>query len=138
VGRRRKAREIALQFLYQLDVSGDDDPRSPAEEFWSRHPVDQEARAFAEELVVGTKRNQGKIDALIAQSVEHWDLERMSAVDRNILRAAVYELLGHPEVPPKVAINEAIEIAKKFGTQESSRFINGVLDRIARELRAVL
>jgi N utilization substance protein B len=138
VGRRRKARETALQFLYQLDVRDRDDPTAQAVEFWSRHPVDPEARAFAEELVVGTKQNQDKIDGLIAQAAEHWDLERMSAVDRNILRAAVYELLWHPEVPPKVAINEAIEIAKKFGTQESSRFINGVLDRIARELRAAL
>jgi transcription antitermination protein NusB len=138
VGRRRKARETALQFLYQLDVRSSDDPTSQAAEFWSRHPADPDARAFAEELVGGTKQNQGKIDGLIAQSAEHWDLERMSAVDRNILRAAVYELLWHPEVPPKVAINEAIEIAKKFGTQESSRFINGVLDRIAREFRAPL
>ena len=138
VGRRRKARETALQFLYQLDVGGGDDPTSEAAEFWSRHPVDLEARTFAEELVVGTKQNQAKIDGLIAQSAEHWDLDRMAAVDRNILRAAVYELLWHPEVPPKVTINEAIEIAKKFGTQESSRFINGVLDRIAREWRGAL
>ena len=138
MGRRRKARETALQFLYQLDVRSSDDLTSQAAEFWSRHPADPGARAFAEELVGGTKQNQGKIDGLIAQSAEHWDLERMSAVDRNILRAAVYELLWHPEVPPKVAINEAIEIAKKFGTQESSRFINGVLDRIAREFRAPL
>jgi N utilization substance protein B len=137
VGRRRKAREVALQFLYQLDVSGDVEPAAPAAEFWSRHPVDAQTRAFAEELVFGAKQNQGKIDALLAQSAEHWDLERMAAVDRNILRAAVYELLWHAEVPPKVAINEAIEIAKKFGTQESSRFINGVLDRIARELRPI-
>jgi N utilization substance protein B len=138
VGRRRKARETALQFLYQLDVRERDDPTVQAAEFWSRHPVDPEARAFAEQLVLGTKQNQLKIDELIAQWAEHWDLERMSAVDRNILRAAVYELVWHPEVPPRVAINEAIEIAKKFGTQESSRFINGVLDRIARELRAAL
>jgi N utilization substance protein B len=134
VGRRRKAREVALQFLYQLDVSGDD-PASGAEEFWSRHPVDVETRAFAEELVFGTKQNQAKIDALIAQAAEHWDLERMAAVDRNILRAAAYELLWHAEVPAKVAINEAIEIAKKFGTRDSSRFINGVLDHVAREWR---
>ena len=138
VGRRRKARETALQLLYQLDVRGSDDPADQTVEFWTRHPVDAEARAFADDLVAGTKQNQGKIDGLIAQSAEHWDLERMSAVDRNILRATVYELLWHPEVPPKVAINEAIEIAKKFGTRESSRFINGVLDRIAREFRTAL
>lgn len=138
MGRRRKARETALQFLYQLDVRDCDDLLAQAEEFWARHPVDPATRTFADELVAGTKQNQTKIDGLIAQSAEHWDLDRMAAVDRNILRAAVYELLWHPEVPPKVAINEAIEIAKKFGTEESSRFINGILDRIAREWRGGL
>ena len=135
MGRRRKAREVALQFLYQLDLSGEGGPGGSEDEFWSRHPVDVEARAFADSLVRGTKENQEKIDSLIGQFTEHWDLDRMAVVDRNILRAAVYELLWHPDIPPKVAINEAIEIAKKFGTADSSRFINGVLDRIARELR---
>ena len=93
------------------------------------------------ELVAVTSGNRipflqsSKIDVIIAESTEHWDLERMAVVDRNILRMAVYELLYEPDVPGKVAINEAIEIAKKFGTAESSRFINGVLDRIHRELR---
>src|SRR2546427_573196 len=96
---------------------------------------DEGARAFAASLVRGTKAQQPKIDAIIAETAEHWDLERMAVVDRNILRMAVYELLCEPTVPGKVAINEAIEIAKKFGTAESSRFINGVLDRIHRELR---
>jgi N utilization substance protein B len=86
--------------------------------------------------VGGTKRRQGEIDGLIVQYTEHWDLERMAVVDRNILRLAVYELLDHEKVPPKVAINEAIEIAKKFGTRESGRFINGILDRVHKELRA--
>jgi transcription antitermination protein NusB len=135
VGRRRKAREVALQFLYQLDQSGEAGPAGSEDEFWSRHPVDAEAKNFADEIVRGTKENQAKIDALIVQFTEHWELERMAVVDRNILRAAVYELLWHPDVPPKVAINEAIEISKKFGTAESSRFINGVLDRIRKELR---
>jgi len=85
--------------------------------------------------VRGSKQQQDKIDQLLAQYAEHWDLERMAVVDRNILRMAVYELLWQPDVPPKAAINEALEIAKKFGTTESSRFINGVLDRILREHR---
>jgi N utilization substance protein B len=135
MGRRRKSREVALQFLYQLDLMGEDDPTPHAAEFWARHPVDPEARAFAENLVLGTKRHQGKIDGLLGQYAEHWDLERMAVVDRNILRLALYELLWQHDVPPKVAINEAIEIAKKFGTQESSRFINGILDRAHKELR---
>jgi N utilization substance protein B len=135
MGRRRKAREVALQFLYQLDLHAATDPMPHETEFWQRHPVDPDTRAFAEALVRGSKQHQATIDQLLAQYAEHWDLERMAVVDRNILRMAVYELLWQPEVPPKAAINEAIEIAKKFGTTESSRFINGVLDRILRERR---
>ena len=135
MGKRRKAREIALQFLYELDLNTEDDPTARARDFWARHPLVADGRAFAEALVRGTKGNQSKIDQVIAQCAEHWDLDRMAVVDRNILRLAVYELLWGAEVPPKVAINEAIEIAKKFGTKESSRFINGVLDRIHRDLR---
>ena len=135
MGRRRKAREVALQFLYRLDRYSDDDPAPHAQEFWARHPVDAETRVFADALVRGTKQNQAKVDEIIGQYAEHWDLGRMAVVDRNILRLAVYELLWRADVPAKVAINEAIEIAKKFGTGESSRFINGVLDRIHKELR---
>ena len=135
MAKRRKAREVALQFLYQLDLNSADDPIPHDEEFWARHPVDDDTHAFADALVRGTKSNQAKIDHAISQFAEHWDLERMAVVDRNILRLAVYELLWTAAVPPKVAINEAIEIAKKFGTKESSRFINGLLDRIHKELR---
>lgn len=135
MGRRRKAREVALQFLYQLDLRGDDDPATHGGDFWARHPVDEETRVFADALVRGTKQYQAKADDLIRQYVERWELERMAVVDRNILRLAVYEMLWGAEAPAKVVINEAIEIAKKFGTGESSRFINGVLDRIYKELR---
>ncbi len=134
-GRRRKAREAALQFLYQLDLRGESDAAASSEEFWSRHAMDADGRAFADELVQGTKRREAEIDGMIVRFAEHWDLERMAVVDRNILRLGVYEMLWHPEVPAKVTINEAIEIAKKFGTRESSRFINGMLDRIHKELR---
>ena len=135
MARRRKARELALQFLYQLDQSGESDPTPHETEFWARHAVDDAARQFASALVRGTKANQTRIDHTIAECTEHWDLERMAVVDRNILRLAVYELLWGTDVPPKVAINEAIELAKKFGTAESSRFINGLLDRILKEHR---
>jgi N utilization substance protein B len=134
-GRRRKAREVALQFLYQLDLQGESDPEPHATEFWTRHPLDGDAREFAEEIVRGAKASQTKIDEIIARFAEHWDLDRMAVVDRNILRLAVYELGMRAETPPKVVINEAIEIAKKFGTRESSRFVNGILDRVHRELR---
>jgi N utilization substance protein B len=136
MGKRRKAREVALQCLYQLDQHGAEDPAPHGDEFWARHPVDPDTQAFADALVRGSKQQQAKIDQLLGQYAEHWDLDRMAVVDRNILRMAVYELLWAPDVPPKAVINEAIEIAKKFGTTESSRFINGVLDRILREQRA--
>jgi transcription antitermination protein NusB len=135
MGKRRKAREVALQFLYQLDLHEVNDPASQEADFWARHPVDDDTRAFADGLVRGSKQHQTKIDQLLAECAEHWDLDRMAVVDRNILRMAAYELLWHPDVPPKAVINEAIEISKKFGTAESSRFINGVLDRILRERR---
>src|ERR671918_2880577 len=125
MGRRRKAREVALQVLYQLDLRGDDDPTPHSDEFWVRHPVEPDTRRYAEALVRGTKQYQAKADELIQQWAEHWELDRMAVVDRNILRLAVYEMMEEAEVPPKVAINEAIEIAKKFGTADSSRFING-------------
>jgi len=135
MGKRRKGREVALQFLYQLDLHGAGDPLPHEDEFWERHPVDPDTRTFAEALVRGSKLHQGKTDQLITQYAEHWDLDRMAVVDRNILRLAVHELLWQPDVPPKVAINEAIELAKKFGTADSSRFINGLLDRILKEHR---
>ena len=133
--KRRKAREVALQFLYQLDLQGEIDPSPHAGEFWARHPLDEDLRAFAEEIVRGTKSAQTKIDDIIVRCTEHWDLDRRAVVDRNILRLAVSELGWRADTPPKVVINEAIEIAKKFGTRESSRFINGILDRVHRELR---
>jgi transcription antitermination protein NusB len=135
MGRRRKARELALQLLYELEVGGDGDVDAAAIAFWQRQPaVPDEVRAFADTVVRGTKAHQEKIDELIGRFAERWDLERMAVVDRNVLRAGVFELLWLPEVPPKVAINEALDIARKFSTEESTRFINGVLDRIRREL----
>jgi transcription antitermination protein NusB len=135
MGKRRKAREVALQLLYQLDVQGEGNPEPHLPEFWTRHPVDREAREFAEILIRGTKLHEPKIDEMISQYAQNWELDRMAVVDRNILRQGIFELLWMEDVPPKVAINEALEVAKKFSTQESSRFINGILDRIHKELR---
>jgi N utilization substance protein B len=136
MGKRRKAREVALQLLYQLDVQGEGNPEPHLPEFWTRHPVDREAREFAEILIRGTKLHEPKIDEMITQYAENWELDRMAVVDRNILRQGIFELLWMEDVPSKVAINEALEVAKKFSTQESSRFINGILDRIHKELRS--
>ena len=103
--------------------------------FWGRQPaVPDEVRTFADALVRGVQANQPKIDELIARFAEHWELDRMAVVDRNVLRAGIWELLWGADVPPKVAINEALEIARRFSTEESTRFINGLLDRVRREL----
>ena len=135
MGKRRKSRELALQLLYQLDLQDAARAEPYLDEFWTRHPVDGEVRGFVESLVRGTKLHQQKIDEVIAQFAENWDLDRMAVVDRNILREGVFELMWMMEIPPKVAINEALEVAKKFSTRESSRFINGLLDRVHKELR---
>lgn len=134
MGRRRKARELALQLLYELDVRGESDPGPAAEAFWQRQTADEEVRVFADTIVRGTKLHQPKIDELISRFAERWDLDRMAMADRNILRAGIFELLWMSDVPPKVAINEALDIARKFSTEESTRFINGLLDRVRREL----
>jgi N utilization substance protein B len=134
MGRRRRSRELALLLLYELDLQGEADAGSIATTFWSRHDVDAETRGFAESIVRGTKEHQAKIDELIVRFSERWDLDRIATVDRNILRAGIFELLWLTHVPPKVVINEALEIAKRFSTGDSTRFINGVLDRVRREL----
>jgi N utilization substance protein B len=102
--------------------------------FWQRQVAADEVRTFADALVRGVKANQAKIDELIGRFAEHWELERMAVVDRNVLRAGIWELLWGVDVPPKVAINEALEIARRFSTEESTGFINGLLDRVRREL----
>src|SRR5256712_13665079 len=108
MGRRRKAREVALQFLYQLDLQGEDDPVPHEHEFWARHPLSDEAKTFAETPVRGTKANQAKIDQVIEQHTENWDLERMAVGDPNTPRPAVDGQHSPPEAPAEVATNQAI------------------------------
>lgn len=127
--KRTKAREYALQMLYQVDIRRTQDPQV-AEEFWQLHEVEDEVKVFATMLVRGTMTHLAEVDALITAHAEHWDLKRMAVIDRNILRLGVYELLHEGEVPPKVSISEAVELAKRFGDTESSKFINGILDAI--------
>ena len=130
--KRTRAREYALQLLYQLDVTHAG--CSPAvEEFWAQHRVPAAVETFATDLVQGTVGHQGEIDRLIAAHASNWDIGRMAVVDRNILRLGAYELLYLDDVPPKVCLNEAVELAKRFGDDESSKFVNGVLDAIHRE-----
>lgn len=131
--KRRKAREHALQILFQLDVRKEKPSAMLLKRFWAEYPVDDEAKAFAEEMVKGTYKHLADIDALICKCAKNWSLDRMAAVDRNVLRLAAYEILYRMDIPTSVTINEAIEIAKKFGTDESGAFVNGILDRVARE-----
>jgi len=140
LGTRRMAREVALQILYQLDVQEELPSDDAVALFWSSFgeggdPAGDGHRAFAEVLVRGVREHLGEIDAVIARASRNWRLERMARVDRNLLRLAVYELKCSADVPAKVAINEAIEIAKRFGTAESPAFINGILDACLMELR---
>jgi N utilization substance protein B len=133
MGTRRKSRELCLQMLFQSDM-GKQTPEQVRNTFWAeRTGLDEEVRGFAEELFnVATERHH-EIDDLIQKHAQHWRMERMAAVDRNVLRAGVAELLGH-DTPKPIVINEALEIARKFSTPESVQFINGVLDSVGKEL----
>jgi N utilization substance protein B len=131
---RRKAREIALQVLYGLDVSNGN-VKEATDLFWNNFEAPEQVRAFSDILIEGTWNNRKQIDALISSCAENWSVERMSKVDRSILRMAVYELLHCNDIPPKVAINEAIDLGKIFGSENSGAFINGVLDALYAKLR---
>jgi N utilization substance protein B len=128
--RRTRSREISLQVLYQAEQN----PGLAAEEvrrfIERRLRGDRKLIEFAETLVAGVQENRPKIDAMISEVAENWRLDRMAAIDRNILRLGAYEMLFCPDVPTKVAINESLELAKRYSTAQSSRFVNGILDRL--------
>jgi N utilization substance protein B len=131
---RRRAREIALQVLYQREFN-----RLEFQEvlnlFWNNFEVLKGARDFSERIIRGIEQHQEDLDRIIEQYSSNWKIDRMAHVDRNILRIAVYELLYCDDIPPKVAINEAIDIGKKYGSEDSGAFINGVLDKVKSEER---
>jgi N utilization substance protein B len=145
MGMRRRAREASLQLLYEIDLGGKDakeildSERLP----WQRSlvlemdPNEDPAQVedFVRQIVEGVSRNVREIDQLIESHSTHWKISRMAIVDRNILRMAVFEILYCKDIPPSVSINEAIEIGKRYGTEESGAFINGVLDHIAKDLK---
>jgi N utilization substance protein B len=138
MGTRRKSRELVMQMLFQVEM-GKQTPEQVRKTFWAeRKDVDDETRGFADDIFrVATETggaNAANIDGMIEKHAANWRLERMAAVDRNLLRAAVAEMLGFPETPRPVVINEAIEIARKFSSPESVNFINGVLDSIAKDI----
>jgi N utilization substance protein B len=128
-GRRTRGREVALQVLYLLEQNPAVDA-GEVERFLTRRLRDAKAVAFTRGLVEGVHAHQDHIDGLISGVAENWRLDRMAAIDRNILRLGAYEMLYCPDVPKKVAINEALELAKRYSTAQSSRFVNGILDRL--------
>jgi len=158
MGKRREARERAVQFLFQHDLSPPEDLERALNEFWDTQraaaiaedkgpahwgqPIElppptadeAEERLFAEPLIRGTLQHRDAIDEQIKKHVKNWDFNRIAAVDRNVMRLAIYEMLHREDIPPVVSINEAVDIAKKFSTNDSGKFVNGVLDRVKGEL----
>jgi len=133
LGKRKKSRELALQVLYQIEMSEGD-----AEEnfnlFWQNFAPSDELKEFSQKIVNGVCQNKEEIDTLIEKHSEHWRLKRMTFVDRNILRSAIFELMFCPDVPTKVVLNEAIELGKRFSSEKSGSFINGILDRVSQKI----
>jgi N utilization substance protein B len=158
MGKRREARERAVQFLFQHDLNPPEKLEEALEQFWQSQlaasiaeekgvanwgeavelppPTADEAamRLFAEPLIRGTLEHRNEVDEVIKKHAKNWELHRIAAVDRNILRLAIYEMLHREDIPPIVSINEAVDIAKKFSTQDSGKFVNGILDKVKGEL----
>jgi N utilization substance protein B len=130
MGLRRESRELALQMLYALDSNPSVGPREMLQMFREEHQVSDRLRLFAEELVQGVLERRKEIDAAIKARSKNWSLNRMPKVDLNIMRLATYELMFRGDIPKKVSINEAIEIARRFGDKDSPAFVNGILDEI--------
>ena len=128
MGSRHQARERALQILFQYDIHGK--PGLWLDVFWKENEATDDVKAFAERLVAGVLEKKKELDALIGKYATNWKISRMPIVDRNILRAGVYELLWMDDVPAKVTVNEAIELAKSFGDDDASKFVNGILDQV--------
>jgi N utilization substance protein B len=158
MGKRREARERAVQFLFQYDLNPPENLQAALDQFWESQqtaaiagdkagatwgqPVelppptteDASLRLFAEPLIRGALEFRAEADEIIKKHAKNWDLHRIAAVDRNILRLAIYEMLHRDDIPPVVSINEAVDIAKKFSTQDSGKFVNGILDKVKGEL----
>ena len=131
--KRTMARESALKILYAVDITKEDADRC-INNFWlSQDKIEPEVRHYAENIVLGVTTNIKHIDSVITKYATNWELGRMAVIDRNVLRLGTYELIYSGDIPPKVAINEAIDIAKKYGDKDSGKFVNGVLDKISKE-----
>jgi transcription antitermination factor NusB len=132
MSKREQGRVLAVQALYQWDVRGEDFD-AQADDFLAESTQDSEVYFFARELAFGARAFSDKADEWIMKAAAHWEMNRMAVVDRNILRLAIYEMLDRIDIPPRVAIDQAIELAKRFGTAESGGFVNGILDHVLRE-----
>ncbi len=133
MGKRRIARELGLKLLYQLELVRPEAHEATIRTFWEDHPADTDVELFASLLVKNVIDHQPKIDEIIKESVDNWELDRIARVERNLLRLATAEMLYLDDVPPKASINEAIEIAKMYGsTKRSFQFVNGVLNNVYR------
>lgn len=158
MGKRREARERAVQFLFQHDLNPPENLQDALNSFWDGQRIaalaeekgaatwgqihelppptteEAEVRLFAEPLIRGALEHRDELDAMIKKYAQNWDIHRMAAVDRNILRLAIFEMLHRDDIPPVVSINEAVDIAKKFSTQDSGKFVNGILDKVKGDL----
>ena len=133
---RTKGREYALQILYQAEATGTS-VGEVVEQFWSDGAVPDEVRRFAERLAIGTLESLQEVDPLLRENLAHWRLERLGIVDRSVLRMAIFEFLHERETPRIVIIDEAIELAKRFGGEDSGQFVNGILDGLRKRLDVV-
>jgi N utilization substance protein B len=134
MGNRRKSRELAMQALFYMDMNTDGSKETLLERFCTNFTPSKKARPFFLKLVNGVLQTKSELDSIIENFSDHWKIGRMACVDRNIIRIAVYELLYCLDIPSKVSINEAVDIGKRFGTEESGAFINGILDSIRTAL----
>jgi N utilization substance protein B len=133
LGKRTQSREIALQVLYQIDMSeGTTDEAFNL--FWEHFTPPDDLKEFSQNIVSGVCQHEEEIDVIIEHYSEHWRLKRMTIVDRNILRLAIFELMFCDDIPPKVVLNEAVELGKKFGSDKSGSFVNGILDKVAHRI----
>ncbi len=133
MGARRSGREAALQMLFAMEALAAS-PEEVIANFWKSFEADPEGKAYADEVVRGVAEHRAEIDAVLAAASENWRVERMTRLDRNLLRLGTFELMKRADVPSPVILDEAVELAKQFGTEESSAFVNGVLDKIADAL----
>ncbi|HSN99545.1 MAG TPA: transcription antitermination factor NusB [Candidatus Nanopelagicales bacterium] len=136
MGARTSGREAALQMLFSLEVSGNPAPRVVTQ-YWRETPGDPEGREYADQVVLGVAEELDDVDAAIRKASTNWRIERMARVDRNVLRLGAWELIHRRDVPRAVILDEAVELAKRFGSEDSGSFVNGVLDKIAEDLGRV-